>query len=145
MTDAYSSFGTLLKVGDGEASPSFTTIAEVQDIGGPSFELGTEEVTHHQSPGGWREKIGTLLDGGEITFDVNFLPGNATQDHESGLVYLMVNKLTRNFRLYFADADDTVWNCPALVTGVEPNNPVEGKADASITLTVNGQPEFNPT
>ncbi|KKK53886.1 hypothetical protein LCGC14_3090310, partial [marine sediment metagenome] len=35
MSNAISSFGTLLKVGDGAGTEVFTTIAEVMDIDGP--------------------------------------------------------------------------------------------------------------
>ncbi len=141
MSDALSAFGTLLKIGDG-ATPTenFTTIAEVKDISGPSLELATEEVTHHSSTGGWREKIGTLLSAGEVTFDLNFIPTEATHSYSTGLINDMVNRTKRNFQLVFPDAGNTTWQFTALVTKFEPDEPVEGELGASVTLEVTGQP-----
>lgn len=137
---AISSFGTLLKIGDGGGPETFTAIAEVADISGPAFELGTEESTHHQSVGGWREFVPTLLDGGEIEFDLNFLPANGTQGYSGGLLDDMVNRVLRNFQLIFPDVGTTTWAFSAYVTNFEPDEPVEGKLAASVTLKISGQP-----
>jgi hypothetical protein len=37
-----------------------------------------------QSPNGWREFIGGLVDAGEVTFEANLLPRNETQNQEAG-------------------------------------------------------------
>ena len=76
---AISAFGTLLKVGDGGGTEVFTTIAEVKEISGPSISVDTVELTTHSSSGAWKEYLPTLIDAGEVTFDVNFIPTNATQ------------------------------------------------------------------
>ena len=140
MSDAISAFGTLLKIGDGGDPESFTTIAEVKDISGPSLSLATEEITNHSSPGGWREFIGTLLDAGEVTFDINFIPTHSTHNASTGLIADMVNKVKRNFQLVFPDAGNTTWNFTALITGFELSEPVEGTLSASVTLRITGQP-----
>ena len=139
-TAAKSSFGTYLKIGDGGTSETFATIAEVQDIKGPKLSLDVEEVTSHDSTDGWVERIGTLLDGGEITFDVNWLPANATQSLSAGLLKDMVGRTKRNFQLVVPAAASLTWTIPALVTNFEPDLPVKGKQGASITLTVAGKP-----
>ena len=84
MTQAVSSNGTLLKMGDGGSPEAFTTIAEVLDITGPQLEAGTEEVTNQDSAG-WREYIVTLLSGGEVSFDVNWF-NDVTQGFDTGLM-----------------------------------------------------------
>lgn len=43
-----------------------------------SEEWGTTETTHMESPGRRREYIKTLIDSGQGDFQVNWLPGNAT-------------------------------------------------------------------
>lgn len=140
VTKAISSFGTLLQIGDGGTPESFTTIAEVLDISGPDLSLDTEEVTSHDSPGGWEEHIGTILRSGEVTFDVNYVPTEATHDASTGLIADMVARTVRNFKLVFPDAGSTTWSFSALVTGVKPAAPVEGSLKGSITLKVTGQP-----
>lgn len=139
-TAAKSSFGTFLKLGNGATSETFATIAEVRDIKGPKMKLDTEEVTSHDSTDGWVERIGTLLDGGEITFDINWLPGNATQSFSAGLLKDMVGRTLRNFQLVVPAAATLTWTIPALVTGFEPDLPVKGRQGASITLTLTGKP-----
>lgn len=139
-TAAKSSFGTFLKLGDGATSETFTTIAEVQDISGPKLSLDTEEVTSHSSTAGWAEFIGTLLDGGEVSFDINWLPAHATQSYSAGLLRDMVNRTLRNFQLVVPAAATLTWTFAALVTAFEPDLPVKGKQGSSITLKLSGQP-----
>lgn len=136
-----SSFGTLLQIGDG-ATPTegFTTVAEVLDIGGPGLALGLTDGTHHGSPGGWIEKIPTLLDAGEVSFDIQYDPVGATHDASTGLINDMENKTLRNFQLVFPDTGTTTWSFSAYVAGFEPSAPVEGKLTASVMLDISGQP-----
>ena len=136
---AISSFGTLLKIGDG-ATPTeaFTTIAEVRDISGPALGLDTEESTNHSSTGGWEESVATILRSGEVTFEINFDPVGATHDDATGLIKDMTDKTLRNFELVFPDAATTTWSFAAYVTGFEPAAPVAGKLSASVTLKPSG-------
>lgn len=137
---ATSGFGTLLKLGDGAGSETFTTIAEVKDITGPGLSAEVADITHHTSPGAWREKLATLLDAGELTFDVNFLPVDATQGNATGLISLMKNRTKRNYQLVFTNSGATTWTLPAYVTGFEPSASLDEGLSASVTLTLAGQP-----
>ena len=138
-TSALAGYGVLLKIGDGGGSETFTTIAEVKDIEGPELELEAKEVTSHDS-GGWREYISTLLTGGEVSFDLNFIPTHATHSYSAGLVRDLVNRTKRNFQLVFPDSGTTTWQFAALVTGFKPSGPVEDELSAEVTLQVTGQP-----
>ena len=139
-TNAIPAFGTLLKIGDGGGPENFTTIAELLDIKGPKFEVETEDVTNHSSPGSWEEVIGTILRSGEVGFDVNFVPTAATHSYSSGLLKDMVNKTKRNFQLVFPNVGNTTWTFAAFVTGFETEAAVKGKLKAAITLKITGQP-----
>ena len=139
-TAAKSSFGSYLKIGDGGTAETFATIAEVLDIKGPSLELETEDVTSHDSTDGWAEHIGTILNGGEISFELNWLPGNATQSFSAGLLKDMVGRTKRNFQLVVPAATSLTWAFAALVTAFEPDLPVKGSQKASITLLLSGKP-----
>lgn len=140
-TAAKSSFGVYLKLGDG-ATPTevFATIAEVKDIKGPKLALETEEVTSHDSPGGWKEHIGTLLEGGEVEFEINWLPGHATQSYTAGILKDMVGRTRRNFQMVIPAATAVTWSFAALVTAFEPELKVKGGQYASVTLLITGQP-----
>lgn len=144
MSNAISSFGTLLKIGDGGSpAENFTTIAEVTDIGGPEFTLATEDVTNHSSIEGWREYIGTILDPGEIQFSINFIPTEATHNPSTGLIKDMVDKTLRNFELVFPDSGSTTWSFSALITSFKSSEPVQGKLAADVTLRVSGKPTLS--
>lgn len=140
MTSATAGYGTLLKIGDGGGTEVFTTIAEVKDIKGPSLEVDTEDVTSHSSTGGWEEVIPTIKRGGEVSFDLNFLPANATQSYGYGLVKDLVNKTKRNFQIVFTDTGTTTWAFSAYVTKFEPSAPVKGALTGAVTLQISGAP-----
>lgn len=130
-----------MKIGDGGTpTENFTTIAEVMDIEGPGISLATAEVTNQSSPGGFREKIGTVKDGGQITFSINYVTTEGTHDPSTGLLKDLIDKTKRNFKLVFPDTGATEWLLPCLVVNVTPSLPVDGALTAAITLEVAGQP-----
>jgi len=139
---AISSFGTLLKIGDGAPTEVFTTIAEVMDISGPSQTMATAETTSQTSANKARTFIGTVLDGGEVTFDINYEPAGATHDQTTGLIKDQTDLTVRNFELVFPDPATTTWSFAALVTNFEPTAPVDGALTASVTLKVSGLPSI---
>lgn len=140
MTEAISSFGTLLKVGDGAGPEVFTAIAEVKDISGPTISLATAEVTHQQSTDGFDEFVGTINSGGEVTFAVNYIPTDATHDATDGLISICKAKTLNNFQLVFPDGASTTWTFAALVTRVSPTAPVNGALTGDVTLKISGSP-----
>lgn len=125
-------YGTVLKR---DNSP----VAEVQNITGPGVTLGTAEVTHLSSPAAWREYIATLLDGGEVSFDLNFLPAT----HELDLLADMIGRILQDFTIEFTDVAVTTWGFKAYVVKFTPTAPVEGKLAASCTLKVSGPVDFS--
>ena len=140
MSNAISSFGTLLKIGDGAGTEAFTTIAEVMDISGPSSTLNTAEVTSQTSANGYSEHIGTILNGGEVSFDINYGPTDGTHDESTGLISVMNARTLNNFQLIFPDSGTTTWSFAALVTGFEPSAPVDGALTASVSMLISGKP-----
>ncbi len=141
MSNAVFALGTLLKIGDGAAtSEGFTTIAEVSDIGGPELALESIEVTNHSSPGGWREKIGGILDGGNVSLTINYDPPHATHNNTAGLIRDLRSRTLRNFELVFTDTGSTKWSFTALVAGFSPAEPIDGALTAEVTLEISGAP-----
>jgi len=131
-TAAIAAFATLLKIGS-------TTVAEVTKIDFGGIKLDLVESTNHSSTGGWREYTPTLKDGGEVSFEINYVPTAATHKNASGgLIYLLDNKTLQTFHVVFPDATD--WTLPGYVTDFKPSAPVDGKLSASVTIKVSGQP-----
>lgn len=139
----YAAFGTLLQIGDStvQATANYTTIAQVQDISGPSLALNTDDVTAHDSTGGWMEFVATVKDGGEVTFDIVYDPAGTTHKNASGgLLYELDQKTAKAYKVVFTDTASTAWTFNAFVTAFEPGEPVDGKLSASVTLKITGQP-----
>lgn len=137
---AISSNGTILKAGDG-ATPTevFTAIAEVKDVTGPSMSLETEDVSHQGSTAA--EFVGTLVDHGEVGFDLNFDPAGTT--HLS-LRTDLINKTLRNFQLVFPDTPATQFDFAAYVTKFEVEAKVKGALTAKVTLKISGEVTLVP-
>lgn len=130
-----SGFGTLLKRGDGTSNETFTTVLEVVNISGPGETLELIDATHMESPNAYREYIPSLLDSGEITFDLNFLPGNATQ---TVLRTDLTNRTKRNWKLVFTDSALTTYVFAGYVTSHEPGAQIDDKLSCSVTIKVTG-------
>lgn len=134
MSSAVFAFGTLLK-------RSGTTIAEVTDITPPGVSRDSVEVTHHQSPARYREFIKGLLDAGEVSFTINYIPDNTTHNNALGLLSDFTNNATIDtWTLVFPNVAGTTWTFPAFVTKFDPKAPIDDKLSADITLKVSGQP-----
>lgn len=135
-------FGTILAVGNGESpSEEFTKVAQVKDLDGPGMSRDTIDVTTHDSPSGYREFLASLRDGGEITFDIEYDPGDASHDQTTGLLSLFGEDKTRNWMLIFpVTAVTGYWGYKfkGLVTGFAPKAPVGGSLTASLTIKVAG-------
>lgn len=85
-SDARTGYGALLKRGDGNSPETFSTVYGIKSMQGPSITRDTHDVTSMTSPGGYKQYIGGLKDGGELTFDANWLPRDPTQSQDDGIM-----------------------------------------------------------
>jgi hypothetical protein len=142
MATPYSSTGTLLQMDDG-GGITFTTIAQVMDIDGPTISVDTEETTNQSSPGGYEEVIPTIKRSGEVTFDVLFDPSDATHDATTGMIFVLNGRLKRSFREVFPTTPSKRWNFTGYITNIGTAAPVAGLLRAPITIKVTGQPTLS--
>lgn len=140
MSNAIAGPGFLIQKGDGGGPEAFTTVAEVLDINGPNLKTDTVDVTNQSSPGSVEEVIATIKRTGEVTWDMNFLPGDATQNASTGVLADWISRVLRNWKLLNNDTGATKWTFAAFVTGYAPKYPVAGVAKASVTLKLSGVP-----
>lgn len=133
--------GTLLKIGDGGSpSEAFTTVSECRSIRGPTLNRQLIDITNHDSSGSYREWLNGLKDAGDVTFDVNYNPVDATHDASTGLLFDYVNDTRRNFQLVFPDSGSTTWSFTAIVQGTEMSAAIDEALLLSVTLKVTGAP-----
>ena len=132
--------GALLKIGNGlnGASSSYTAIAEAKDFDW-QMTRSVHDVSSHSS-GGWKEKKPGLKDPGTVSFEMNFLPQDATQSYSAGLMMDYVQDNFRDFEIVWTDPGVTTWKFSAYVKDYQPKGPVDGVLTAKITLEVSGAP-----
>jgi predicted secreted protein len=103
----------------------------------PERTKETIDATHQNSDGGWREFIGGLKDGGEMTIDVNYVPGDTGQAAMraafayDGAVYLLMTCPT---------VPPTQLNFRAIAIGDSGDMPFDDKMTGTFTLKVTGPP-----
>jgi hypothetical protein len=131
---AKAGLGTQLQRDDGAGN--YTTIAEIISVNGPSEALETIDVTNMDSPSNYREYIATFIDGGEVSFEANFLPGNATHQ---GMASDLRGRTLRNFKLLFTQFSPTrTFAFAGLVTKFDRTSAVAAKVTASCTIKISG-------
>lgn len=121
--------------GGAEGAEVFTTIAEITNISGPGVSLELIDATHMESPDAFREYLPSLLDGTEISFDLNYLPGDTNQ---GGLRDDLLARTKRNFRVIWTDADESTDAFSGYVQDFTPTAAIDDKLSASATIKITG-------
>jgi hypothetical protein len=135
MTDARIGWGAELQLGLDENASSLVELGEVRSFNLPTDEADEHEVTHLKSPSRRKEYISGLIDSGEVTATINYVPGGATD--------LMLTAAadagdTRAVRFIIPDQTGTaVWQITTsgFVRRYSPDN-VEPNAPITATLVL---------
>jgi predicted secreted protein len=139
MSSAIFGKGTKFQVEDAPAAGTYTTIAEVKTISGPSFEAEEIDVTNHDSTGDFREFIRGLIDPGEITFEINYQPDDALHQQ---LFDDLAAGTKRNYKMLFDQMTPTKYQMDfeAFIRSMPITAPVDNVLSANVTVRVTGQP-----
>lgn len=73
-------YGAYVEISTGDSPDVMTTMDEVYTITPPNFTFDTVDVSHMQSPGRKREYISGMGDGGDFSFEMNYVPGSTADD-----------------------------------------------------------------
>ncbi|WP_226578893.1 phage tail tube protein [Acuticoccus sediminis] len=127
-TNAAIGYGTLFGISD-DGGTSYDTLAEVTSVTPPGSSVDIIDATHMLSPDKVREFIEGLKDPGECSLEMNFIPGATTAD---GIIRGLsgVQKLQITFPGGFK------WQFDGILTGYEPEAPVDDKMTATVTFKV---------
>lgn len=128
-------YGATLSIGDA-ATNALTLIAEVTGISLPAPETAEVETTHFTSPNRRREYIAGLIEDGEGTFEINYLPGSAS----SALIQAAQNAgSTRAFKIVIPNTTG-VWNITGslIIRRFERQVPIDDRMTASLTVRFTG-------
>lgn len=128
-------FGTALEKDDG--SGTFTPIGNVGNFSGPSAERETYDVTAHDGPNNFRQFVGGLVNGGEVSAEVHYDPAIHDDiytefESDSAVMYRMTSPVGEQ------------WEFDAILTGFEREMPVDDKMSATLTWQVTGKPSLTP-
>lgn len=140
--------GAELQKSDGASPANFISIMGIKSISGPGITRDAVETTDMTTEG-WRTFIGGLKDGGEVSFEANFLPVDPTQNQTAGGFMAEFDKNScdslSQFRILLPKCDgepDAVWEFDAVVTGQEVEIPLEEIMGFNGTIKVSGRPEL---
>ena len=142
MADTWA-FGTEIRLGSLAGTVwTYTEIARVEDISGGGITQSFDEVTAHDSVGRYKQYMATLLELGEISFDIIWDPTHATHDGTTGLLNEIQDGTAKNYQVAFPTSPAVTWTFSAFVSQFAWNAPVEGALRASIALRPTGNPTF---
>jgi hypothetical protein len=113
---------------------SYTNVAEVTSITPPQYSRDAIEATHHGSPNTYREYVPGMIDGGEVSLEINYIPSNAD------VIITAVQAGTGQFKITHPNAISVTFN--AIVTAYSPETPLDGKMNAKVTFKVTGRPTW---
>lgn len=125
-------YGSFFHVSQDDGA-TWIELAEVFDITPPSDTVDVVDATHMQSPNRTREFISGLSDPGEASFEMNFVPGSAS---DAKIREIRTSGARVKCRITFPNA--VAWIFSGLVTGYEPAVPTDDKMTATVTFKVTG-------
>jgi predicted secreted protein len=118
------------------ASGTLTQLAEITGISLPNPTVEEVEATHFKSPNRRREYISSLIEDGEGSFELNYVPGSAT----STLVRDAIDDgVVRDYRIVLPNGTGTWWvSGQCIVRSFEREVPIDDRMTATLTVRFTG-------
>lgn len=139
MTQARIGLGTEFWLDDDTSpTPVLTKLGEIISVTTPNSQVEEVEATNMDSPNRRREYIAGLIDDGEGTFEMNYVPGSATDE----LIRDALNDgVARDYMIVIPDGV-TGWEITGtcIVRGYERNIPIDDRMTATLTVRFTGSP-----
>lgn len=144
---SFHGYGTQLMVGDGASPEGFNAVAEVNSITFGDMSTAVFERTHLRSPGAHKEKLAGLRDSGAFSMKCNWRPKHGSQNNAGdatipafatgGLLYMWINRLTKNFKIVCSDGSPaTEVPFTGVITKFQPGTiGPDGGVDLSLDIT----------
>lgn len=113
-------------------------IADIVSIGGPSASRDTVDVTTLGSPGGYREFIGSLRDGGDISLNMHF-----QQDTYQQMKTDFESDTRQTYSIILPDTLNSTLQFEGLVTELPVDVPLDDVVTVDVTIKVSGETELS--
>jgi hypothetical protein len=138
--------GTQLQFGAGNSPETFTSVANISKIGGPTMQGTVVDVTSMSVTNAFRQKLVTLLEGGDVSFDLYWIPMLA--NHQAMLGFFLqrgqggVAGVPIDWRMVFPDQDGTTYTFSGFISKMNFDLEVAGVVKAACVLTITGAVGF---
>jgi hypothetical protein len=130
-------YGTLVSfestTSPGDCPVSYTPLAEIKNVTPPNQQADQVDVTHNTSPQRRREFVSGLINPGDATFEMNFIPGSAS---DLRIQALQTSGLNVNTRITYPNLIN--WDFLCFVKGYAIKSETAAGMVATVTLTVTG-------
>ncbi|MEF2551990.1 phage tail tube protein [Aurantimonas sp. A2-1-M11] len=133
MSDALIGYLSKYSIHDGLDPGALTEIGEVTEITPGEESTDRVDVTHMQSPDRRREFISGLIDPGEASFTINWVPGSAT---DVFLRELQASGETRQHQIEFPNGVTVSFDATLLTYSKA--IPIDDRMTATITVAPSG-------
>lgn len=144
MPEGISAQGSRLRMSDDPNWPpsapaggsfSFTDIAELRDLTPPSMMRNIIDMTTHNEQDDAR--VVGIRRSGDLTFDCNFVPTNATHDELTGFQQAWFDGERKVFEVVYPDGSGQRFS--GFFANIEPSAPVDDRLSAQVTIAVTGK------
>lgn len=113
---------------------SYVQVAEVTNITWPGYKRDAVEVTFMDSASYMREYIAGLIDAGEVSVEMNWVPS------ASDVILAAMTAGVGQFKIQYNNAANVVFK--AVVTAFSPQSPLGEKLSANATFKITGVPTW---
>jgi hypothetical protein len=134
---AYTSGGTATIRG------TFTRIAELVNITPIGISFNMVPADAHDG-NGWGTSIPTFKRGVDARVEINLVPAHPTHNGTTGLIYLALNKIRRDWLVVLPDTGKTTVAFQARVTDHSTVTPFDGVLRATPLLSIDGVMAWYP-
>jgi len=133
-TEAMIGYNTKYEIWDDSLTvPAFVGVAEVTNVTPGEATADRVDATHMQSPNRRREYISGLIDNGEASFEINWVPGS---DTDVMLRELFESGEVVEHRITFPNGVTVTYE--ASIIGYSKAIPIDDRMTATITVAVSG-------
>ena len=126
-------FGT--SIGYETTTDVYQTIANVTNIKPYAEKADIIDVTAHDSPSDYREKLPGALDAGQCVVEMNYDPSATTHQW---LQTEFASRTTQKYKVTWPTSPAKTTIFTAYVIGLSPESPYDGKLTCSVTLEITG-------
>ena len=138
VSQAMLGYGSTFEIATSGDSPTdFVSLGEIFNITPPSANLDMIDVTHMQSPSRTREFISGLIDPGECSFELNYIPDSTGDIELREILALGIGvDRRRQCRIRYPNGVTTTFSGELMT--YEKTVPTDDKMTANVSFKVTG-------